>query len=273
MNLIVEDGTGVFKANSYVGLAFAMSYLVQRNKSTEWTAASVAAQRAALIEATDYIDKRFGLKFLGQILFTEMAVPATGMLMVIGAPQEDETIRVGSETYVFKISASGPNEITIGGSPAITAENIAEALDSRLDILIYRETGSALITIEAVDPGPIEFDTISTSENVVFDTDNLIGGSLSGQQPLCFPRTSFEGIPETLKMATVEYAVRALAEPLMPDPVMDESGQQVRRRSEKVGPVEEEIVFQSSPGEIFKTYPEADRLIKPLITDFGGTYR
>ena len=273
MTLIVEDGTGVFKANSYVGLAYATSYLHQRNKLTTWSAASVSSQRAALIEATDYIDKRFGLKFLGNILYTEMAVPATGMLMVIGAPSEDETIIVGTETYTFKVSPSAPNDIEIGGSTSVTAQNIADLLDGRLDILVYHDASSSMITIEAVEAGPIEFDTISNSENVVFDTDTLIGGSLSGHQPLCFPRTAFDGIPETLKMATVEYAVRALGGDLMPDPVMDESGQQVRRRSEKVGPVEEEIVFQSSPGEIFKTYPEADRLIKPLITDFGGTYR
>lgn len=271
MSLIVEDGSGVLKANSYVGLAYAYRYLQQRNRLTDWTTASTSDQEAALISATDYIDKRFGLKFLGDIAFTNLAVSASNFMMIIGLPDEDDTITFNETTYTFKVSATGPTEIEIGGSPEVMATNIVAAASTQSDMIFY--AAGVMVGIEAVDPGPVDYETSSTSANLVFDTPTVTGGSLLGHQPLAFPRTAFLGIPEILKMATVEYATRALTEPLMPDPVIDESGQQVRRRYEKVGPVEEEIVFQNSPGEIFKTYPDADRLIKPLISDVGGVYR
>ena len=271
MSLIVEDGSGVLKANSYVGLAYAYRYLQQRNRLTDWTTASTSDQEAALISATDYIDKRFGLKFLGSVAFTNLAVPASNIMMVTGLPDEDTTVTFNETTYTFKVSPADPTEIEIGGSQELMATNIVAAASAQTDMIFY--AAGVLVSMEVVDPGISHYETSSTSDSLVFDTPTVTGGSLLGHQPLCFPRTAFLGIPAILKMATVEYATRALVEPLMPDPVMDESGQQVRRRSEKVGPIEEEIVFQTAPGEIFKTYPEADRLIKPLISDVGGVYR
>ena len=66
MALVVEDGTGITGANSYCSVAFATSYFSDRG-GTVWAAiATEAEQDQALIQATDYIEKRFGDKFIGE---------------------------------------------------------------------------------------------------------------------------------------------------------------------------------------------------------------
>lgn len=271
MTLIVEDGTGVLNANSYVGIPYSFQYLSARGKLTSWAAQTREAQEAALVSATDYIDKRFGTKFLGATVYHNLHVPASNLLIITPGLVDGDTLLVTPTTYTFKDTASGSNEIQIGTEEEI-ASNIVMALEGRTDVVA--NAAGVIVSIISIDIVPEDdIFTSSSSQSIIFDGDRLKDGTLFGQQSLCFPRTAFHGIPETLKMATVEYAVRSLDGPLMPDPVVEETGQMVRRRSEKVGPIEEELVYQNSIGEIFKTYPEADRLIKPLITEVGGVYR
>ena len=60
-----EDGTGVVGANSYVTEAFSLTYHADRG-NTAWAALATSALREqALVRATDYIDKRFGRRFIG----------------------------------------------------------------------------------------------------------------------------------------------------------------------------------------------------------------
>lgn len=101
-------------------------------------------------------------------------------------------------------------------------------------------------------------------------------------QALSFPRVQLfdrygiavQGIPTNLKKATAEYAVRALLAPLMPDLEVDASGQQVTSKREKIGPLEEEVVLNSSASaKLFKPYPAADRLLMDYINHGGRTYR
>lgn len=64
MAFIPEDGTGLENANSYMSLAAADAHHADRGH-TEWAAVSSALREAALVRATDYIDKRFGHRFRG----------------------------------------------------------------------------------------------------------------------------------------------------------------------------------------------------------------
>jgi hypothetical protein len=273
MTLIVEDGSGVLKANSYVGLAYAQTYLLDRGRNvTPWSTSNRAQKEAALIAATDYIDKRFALKFLGQPTFQNIAVPGRNLLIVLAIPDEDETVTFNTTTYIFKVAPTLPLEVAIGGSPEQCAFNIMSAASAQVD-MNFSVIGS-VVEMEASETGDLPYPTTTTSPDLVFETNTLTGGSTSsGQQPLCFPRTVFVGIPEVLKMATVEYATRALTDDLMPDPVLDETGNEIRRRFEKVGPIEEEVVYQSSDGKVYRVYPEADYLLKTLISDHAGVYR
>lgn len=71
----------------------------------------------------------------------------------------------------------------------------------------------------------------------------------------------------------MEYAFRAISGSLMPDPVVGDTGQDIRRQFEKVGPIETEVAYSASVKQIFKKYPEADRLLSELIGSTGGVYR
>lgn len=60
---IPEDGTGLADANSYVALAFADQYFLDRAIAT-WTGDN-SAKQSALVRATDYVENRYSEKFLG----------------------------------------------------------------------------------------------------------------------------------------------------------------------------------------------------------------
>ncbi|GAF98404.1 unnamed protein product [marine sediment metagenome] len=64
MALIKEDGTIVAGANSYADEADADAYQADRGRAA-WLEATTEVADAALVRATDYIEGRFGLKFIG----------------------------------------------------------------------------------------------------------------------------------------------------------------------------------------------------------------
>jgi len=59
----VEDGTGLSTANAYISLAFANDHHSGRG-NVAWAGVSSKKQQA-IVRATDYIDKRFGSRFVG----------------------------------------------------------------------------------------------------------------------------------------------------------------------------------------------------------------
>ena len=62
--MIVEDGTGISNANSYVARADADTYFAERARE-EWAAATTAARDAALIRATQFVEHRWSTRFVG----------------------------------------------------------------------------------------------------------------------------------------------------------------------------------------------------------------
>jgi hypothetical protein len=64
MAIVVEDGTGLSNAESYGSVADADTYHTARG-NTVWTDATTPNKETALVRATDYIDRRFGDRFLG----------------------------------------------------------------------------------------------------------------------------------------------------------------------------------------------------------------
>ncbi|QYW02042.1 head-tail adaptor Ad1 [Stenotrophomonas phage Siara] len=66
MSLIVEDGTGLVEADSYVSVEYADDYFAARG-IVNWGALTTADKEFALINATDYIDQRFSC-FKGELL-------------------------------------------------------------------------------------------------------------------------------------------------------------------------------------------------------------
>jgi len=64
MAFVVEDGSGLDNATSYIDEAFADDYFSDRG-NTDWATLSSTVKQQVLIKATDYIDKRFGIQFSG----------------------------------------------------------------------------------------------------------------------------------------------------------------------------------------------------------------
>lgn len=156
MAAVVEDGTGKPDANSYVSVEYATDYFTLRGNET-WTFASADEQVVAIVQATDYIDTRWG---------------------------------------------------------------------------------SLLASVRTTDAQALEF-----------------------------PRKKWDGMPETLKKACCEYALRAMISPLAPDPEFDESGRTVSEMKEKVGPITEEKKYlDQGTGILWRVYPSADALMRPLLS-------
>lgn len=97
-------------------------------------------------------------------------------------------------------------------------------------------------------------------------SEMLKGDPVEDDQPLPFPRDEEGDLPDTLLRAACEYALRAIAGPLMPDPTIDATGLAVIGKTEEVGPLKESTQYAAG-GTIrtFVPYPAADALMKPLV--------
>lgn len=60
----VEDGSGKTNANSYVSVENADQYHLDRGNSV-WAALATAVKQNYLVRATDYVDQRFGERWVG----------------------------------------------------------------------------------------------------------------------------------------------------------------------------------------------------------------
>lgn len=75
------------------------------------------------------------------------------------------------------------------------------------------------------------------------------------------------GVPIEVKEATAEYAFRALTTTLAPDPTYDDRNVAVVEKEEVLGPIKERTRYAEG-GRTFKfrAYPEADALLRDLVT-------
>jgi hypothetical protein len=84
---------------------------------------------------------------------TTDAVAATGTITFGGQPIADETVTVGSQVFVFKASAAGALEVTIGGTAAITRDNLTAKINANSAVVTALSSGSTLINLTAVTAG------------------------------------------------------------------------------------------------------------------------
>ena len=110
---------------------------------------------------------------------------------------------------------------------------------------------------------------------------NFVGKKRLGRdQTTEWPRTDawdrdryyINDIPPEVKEACAEYALRALAAELNPDPERNASGVAVLSKSEAVGPISESVTFVG--GAVFQMpkYPAADqKLVRAGLVRSGGT--
>ena len=122
----------------------------------------------------------------------------------------------------------------------------------------------------AVDDAALEVAIIKATDYL--DTRfRYMGKKRLGRDQLTeWPRTSawdrdryyLNDVPVEVKEATSEYALRAIAGSINPDPVLDDTGRIVQSKSEKVGPIEESKKYVEGGGFSLPAYPEADQKLK-----------
>jgi len=105
------------------------------------------------------------------------------------------------------------------------------------------------------------------------------GRNLNGRdQPTQWPRVNaydaqgylVQGIPNEIKEATFEYALRSLSSELNPDPDTTELGRQVKEKTEKLGDFSEKTSYYTTPAT-FPKYPTADRKITAAGLNQSGS--
>ena len=280
MAFTIEDGTGVAGANAYITAADTTAYLVDRGRKDEnsWGTAGTNAQNAAIVSATDYIERRWGDRFLGRKEFQDVSA-ARATLTFTGQPIAAEAVVIGSITYTF---GSG---VTIGASVAESIDNLIAAI---ADPTVTAKAGVGdTMLVEAVAKGTAGNGIVTTATVIAASWSSatlLGGGDIPTPQSLSFPRINLldrEGlrvlsIPEKLKQATAEYAVRAVSSAitLMPDPVIDDTGRTVVSKREVVGPIEEETKYEAGGAlsQVLRPYPTADRLLAEYIASVGRVF-
>lgn len=65
--LIVENGAGTVDANSYVDVSH-VDFYAERYGDTSWTSLQASTKRTAIIQATRFVEVKFGARYKGSIL-------------------------------------------------------------------------------------------------------------------------------------------------------------------------------------------------------------
>ncbi len=302
MTLILEDGTGVSGANAYTTNALVNAYLVERNRVDEngWSGFAGSEKDASVVAATDYIETRFGQRFLGRRQFQNISV-ARGTLTFTGQPLDAETVTIDGIVYTYNTALGAANSVLIGANVEASIKNLIDAITGAADKLgdtiglgtVAHTTATAsegigdrMIAV-AIDKGTPGNDVVTTDTVTAasWATATLAGGSDTGEpQWLSFPRIDLLdreglrvlGMPAKLLQATAEYAVRNVAgTKLSPDPIVDGTGQIVTAKLTKIGPIETETRYSDwgSLVQLIKPYPAADRLLIGYVLPGGRVIR
>lgn len=300
MTFTVEDGTGVSGANAYTTVAEYKNFHTERGTQSVLDADFTDPEiQQAIVRATDFIEQRWGLRFLGQRQFRDISA-ARATLTLVGQPTDTETVTIGSVVYVFNAVLGGANSVLIGASTEASIQNLFNAIAAiPTEAGVTHGVGTVVHPLVKADEGV--GDTLiaeallkGTAGNGVVSTTTVTGATWSSAtllgggdvriaQPLSFPRLNLldregltiHGIPDKLKFATAEYAVRALTAALMPDPTIDASGRTVVAKREKVGPIEVENRFEEGGAlsQLIRPYPAADRLLSEYVSSGGRVIR
>jgi len=295
MGFLVEDGSGIPSANSYASVSFALAYLTDRNRQDEnsWADLDLNVRQAHLIAATDYIEGRNRLCFMGQKQFRSLT-RAKAVLTFAANPLASSTVTLGSQVYTFVVALGVADDVLIGANAQDSMNNLINTIAAvPAQAGVTHGTGTvanvnaqasafednAMVAEALVDgtPGNLIAST-TTVVNAVWSSATLIGGTLVGKpQPLSFPRLNlFDqeglrvfGIPDRIQFANVEYAVRNAGSILQPDPAVT-TGNQIIEKKEKVDVIEE-ITRWTEGGaiQISVPYPFADSLLKEYLRPSG----
>lgn len=297
MSFIIEDGTGVSGANAYISVAEFQAH--HGSRGVDVSDFDTTEIQQAIVRATDFIEQRWGLRFMGNREFRDISA-ARATLTFTGQPTDTETVTIDTTVYTFNTALGGANSVLIGASTTASIDNLINAVAAVVaEAGVTHGTGTIAHATITTKQGV--GDTIiasakarGTAGNGIASTETIVaaswssatllgGGDVVTPQPLSFPRFNLldregldvRGIPEKLKQATAEYAVRAATTNLMPDPVIDDTGRAVTSKREKIGPIEEETKYADGAAisTLLRPYPAADRLLSEYVASTGRVIR
>lgn len=277
MVFLVENGSGIQGANALVPVQYVLDYLTQRGRAAEFSGSN-GLREAAVVAATDYVEKVFGTRFVGTKLFVFDEVPAVVTVTINAAGSPGDTLTIGGVAF----------DLDLGADLTAAALALAEQMDGEdqvdgADNAVRTATADgAVVTVELAAIGVMgNYVSVVASAGVGGDLTiaGPSGGLDGGSQFVSFPRAGIydglgravPGIPEPVRMAVAEYSSRAFAAALLPDPVMHESGRTVNQQREKVGPIETEYTFEDGGAlsQLIKPYPAADKMLAPYLQSPG----
>lgn len=299
MALVIEDGSGVAVSNGYASLSYILNYLTERNRQTEnsWSTAAIAVQEAHAIAAVDYIENRWRECFKGVKEFRSLTL-AKALLTLTANPITASVVVIGSQTYNFVAAVASPDDVLIDTNTSLSINNLIDAINANPET-IGTKFGTGTVGNVDATARAFEDDTmiaeakldglagnlVATTTDVVggtWSSATLVGGTDTGRpQPLSFPRVNLfdrdgirvVGIPDRVKQATSEYAVRSLGSTLQPDPDVD-TGRAITSKLEKVDVITEQTQFQvGGVIQISVPYPAADSLLREYIRATGIVMR
>lgn len=102
--MIVEDGSGIAGANSYVTTEEANTFHADRSNGA-WTAASTGFKESALINASDYIDANYKFDSFTSSSTQGLAWPRYGILNEAGYAQAGVPVAVKKATMMLALEA------------------------------------------------------------------------------------------------------------------------------------------------------------------------
>ena len=164
MSLTKEDGTIVTDANAYADDADAIAYQTDRGRQA-WLDATTEVQEAALVRATDYIETRFGRKFIGSPVgdVQELAwprllavYPRTGNAFPVDEVPED----VLNATILYAGEIIGPDgdDLELMTELAITPEISSSNVKSKREKVDVLEESTQFFgggeTLRTIQPFP-----------------------------------------------------------------------------------------------------------------------
>lgn len=147
MALVVEDGTGLATAESYISVANADTYFTNyvRGK-VEWSGASDAVKERSLREATQTLDALFGTQFKGKRIDGDQALlwPRSSVVTSDGYTLASNAVPTAIERATCELAWK---HVTDAGPDTTTGDTTGVIPDS--------EEGENLVK-EKVKVGPIE---------------------------------------------------------------------------------------------------------------------
>lgn len=120
--LMIEDGTGIEGANSYVSVSYADSYFALRGNEA-WADLDLAAKEIALVKGTDYADTRFANRLQSpplvasqSLLFPKRFFITPTFIRIEGVPEAwkkavCEYALISTTRELFTASQTGAKEI------------------------------------------------------------------------------------------------------------------------------------------------------------------